>query len=72
MKTKFNYKFFNEKVKLRVKIFHTTKRKIAEALGIKPLKFLLLQLGLAQPTQTELHTIAVYFQREETEFLRKA
>ncbi len=66
---KFNHKFFKERVSLKIKIFRTTKKAIAEQLGVSLMRLYFFEYGLAKPNKLELHTIALYFQRNENDFI---
>ena len=66
---KFNHKFFKERVFLKTKIFKVTKKVVAEQLGVSLMRLYFFEYGLAKPNKLELQTMALYFQRNENDFL---
>lgn len=65
----FNHKFFNQKVNFKAKMWNTSKQSIAKQLGLSMPRFWLIKLGLIKPSMLEVKTMALYFQRDENDFL---
>lgn len=68
MNSKFNHKFFNTQVRLKSKRFKLSKTLILRALGLTPMRYIAISLGLLQPKSMEIKAMALYFECQENEF----